>query len=66
MMAIEFATEDICKKVIDGCLEKGVFTDWFLFAPHCLRIAPPFIISDEEIEEACAVIREVMNGVAVN
>ena len=66
MMAVEFATEEICKKVIDGCLEKGVFTDWFLFAPHCLRIAPPFIISKDEIEEACFVIREVMNGVTVN
>jgi acetylornithine/succinyldiaminopimelate/putrescine aminotransferase len=34
----------------------GVFTDWFLFASHCMRISPPLIITDDEIKEACATI----------
>jgi 4-aminobutyrate aminotransferase-like enzyme len=44
----------------------GVFTDWFLFASNCLRIAPPLIISEEEIKESCAIILtsidEILNG----
>ncbi len=55
-LAIEFESFDFCKKVIDGCIEKGVITDWFLFAPNCLRIAPPLIISEEEIKYVCNVI----------
>ncbi|MFN8285181.1 MAG: aspartate aminotransferase family protein [Chitinophagales bacterium] len=56
MMAVEFANFDENKAIIDRCIEKGLLTDWFLFAPHCMRIAPPLIISEEEIREACQII----------
>jgi acetylornithine/succinyldiaminopimelate/putrescine aminotransferase len=62
MMAIEFEDFDQNKKVIDALLNKGVFSDWFLFAPECLRIVPPLIISEEEILGACNAIREVLSG----
>jgi acetylornithine/succinyldiaminopimelate/putrescine aminotransferase len=45
--------------VIDHCLAvtpqdpTGLMTDWFLFAPNCLRIAPPLIISEAQIKLAC-------------
>lgn len=64
MMALEFSSDIVCKKVIDLAIEKGVFTDWFLFAPHCLRIAPPLTITIEEIKEACIVLRTVMEEIA--
>jgi len=63
MMALEFSSDNICKKVIELSVEKGVFTDWFLFAPHCLRIAPPLTITKEEIEEACMILRDVMSQI---
>lgn len=56
MMALEFDSYETNKRVIDTCIEMGVFTDWFLFASHCMRISPPFIITDDEIKEACATI----------
>lgn len=59
LMTIEFDSWEINKKVIDGCIENGIFTDWFLFAPHCMRLAPPLIISDEEIKKACGIILSV-------
>ena len=55
-MAVEFDSFDTCKKVIDRCIEKGVVTDWFLFAANCLRISPPLTISEAEIRQACEVI----------
>ena len=61
MMAIEFEDLDQNKKVINALLNKGVFSDWFLFAPECLRIVPPLIISEEEILGACNVIQEVLS-----
>jgi acetylornithine/N-succinyldiaminopimelate aminotransferase len=57
-MAIAFDSFEINKKTIDACLAKGVLTDWFLFAPHCMRIAPPLNILEKEIEYACNIILE--------
>ncbi len=56
LMAIDFGTWDLNKQIIDRCIAKGVFTDWFLFASHCMRLAPPLIISAEEIQTACSII----------
>lgn len=56
MMAIEFESFEINKKVIDGCIVDGVISDWFLHCSNAMRIAPPLIITHEEIEEACRVI----------
>jgi len=63
MMAVEFEGFAMNKKVIDACIERGLLTDWFLFAPECLRIAPPLIISEEEIRQACKIIIEVLNEI---
>ncbi|MGH2565512.1 MAG: aspartate aminotransferase family protein, partial [Ginsengibacter sp.] len=62
MIALEFDNFEENKKIIDALIEKGVFTDWFLFASECLRIAPPLTISKEEIVYACKVINEVLSS----
>ncbi|HMO31619.1 MAG TPA: aminotransferase class III-fold pyridoxal phosphate-dependent enzyme [Lacibacter sp.] len=56
LMAVEFDSFATNKQLIDACIGKGVLTDWFLFAPHCLRIAPPLTITEAEIREVCGVI----------
>lgn len=62
MIAVEFDSFETNKRVIDRCIEKGVLTDWFLFAPNCMRIAPPLIISEAEIRSASAVILESLEA----
>jgi acetylornithine/N-succinyldiaminopimelate aminotransferase len=62
-MAAELDSFDTTKKLIDYCLANGLFTDWFLFAPHCLRIAPPLIITEAEIKKACSIITEGLNTI---
>jgi len=62
-LAIEFDSFEICKAVIDTCIQGGIITDWFLFASNCLRISPPLIISDEQIEKACETINNSINQV---
>lgn len=61
MIAIEFENFEENKKVINALIDNGVFTDWFLFAPECLRIVPPLIITKEEILQACEIIITVLN-----
>ncbi|OQP58621.1 aspartate aminotransferase family protein [Niastella populi] len=63
LMAIEFENFEINKQVIDGCLRRGLLTDWFLFAPGCLRIAPPLTIAEKEIKKAARIILEVLDSV---
>jgi acetylornithine/succinyldiaminopimelate/putrescine aminotransferase len=63
MMAVEFDCFETNKKIIDACIEKGVFTDWFLFASHAMRIVPPLNISDNEIIASCKIIREVLESI---
>jgi acetylornithine/N-succinyldiaminopimelate aminotransferase len=61
MLAIELENFDLNKKIIDRCIEHGVITDWFLHCDNSMRIAPPLIISDDEIKTACAVIVEAIS-----
>ena len=56
LIAVEFESFEQNKLIIDTCITRGLLTDWFLFAPQCMRIAPPLTISKEEIEKACTII----------
>lgn len=58
LMTLEFPSTALNFKVIDECIKRGVITDWFLFADNCLRIAPPLIITEEEIDWAAEKIME--------
>lgn len=57
-MAVQFDSFDSNKRIIDRCISEGLLTDWFLFAPHCLRISPPLTISVEQIKKAVTIILE--------
>jgi acetylornithine/succinyldiaminopimelate/putrescine aminotransferase len=63
LMALELKDFDTVRKVSVDCLENGVVTDWFLFNSHCLRIAPPLTISEDEIKKACIVIQSALDKV---
>lgn len=65
LMAVEFDSFETNKKIIDACLaaDKAVLTDWFLFAPQCLRLAPPLTISEKEIKKACKIILQAINSI---
>lgn len=56
LVAVEFENFEQNKRIIDACIKAGLLTDWYLFAPQCLRIAPPLSITEEEIEKACSII----------
>jgi len=61
MLAVEFDGFETNKKIIDACIADGIITDWFLHCSNSMRIAPPLIISKEEINEACAIILKNIN-----
>lgn len=59
--AIELENTAIVQKVVEGCKEKGLLSFWFLSCPESFRIAPPLIISEDDIKTSCTIIKEVMD-----
>jgi len=60
LIAIELTDMDAVLKTLQHALRKGIFSDWFLFAANCIRIAPPLTITEEEIEKACKILLEAL------
>lgn len=60
-LAIEFDSFTTNKKIIDHCISAGLMTDWFLFSPGSLRISPPLIISNQQIEQASEIIIQAID-----
>ena len=60
MMAVEVTKRKYLKHVVTKALELGVIVDYFLFNSTSFRLAPPLIISTEEIERACSILVEAM------
>jgi acetylornithine/succinyldiaminopimelate/putrescine aminotransferase len=63
MFAIEMADFDTVYKVVQRCMDKGVIGYWFLSTKNSFRIAPPLVITEAEIREACRRIIESINEV---
>ncbi len=57
-MAVQFDSFETNHAVIQKCIEKGMITDWFLFAADCLRIAPPLTITETELVKVCHLLLE--------
>jgi len=65
MLSLDFEDVDLNFKIIETCIKNGLIVDWFLFNTHSMRIAPPLVITDNEIKMACDIIlrsiSEVLN-----
>jgi len=62
MLAAEFENAYINRQIIEKCLRQGVLTDWFLFAPEKMRIAPPLVIEPAVLERALDTILDCIGS----
>lgn len=60
LMAVELESPQHVLDTLADCLKQGLFSDWFLFAPQCIRIAPPLTITKQEIEKACSILLQCL------
>ena len=61
MLAVELGNEALVRWAATECIEQGVIVDWFLFCSTALRIAPPLIISEDQVAAACSIILKVLD-----
>ena len=61
MMAVELTRRKYLKHVVNHTIENGALIDYFLFNSKSFRLAPPLIISDEQIGEACEILLNAMD-----
>ncbi|MCB0451304.1 MAG: aspartate aminotransferase family protein [Aequorivita sp.] len=62
MLAAMVETPEIASKVILACKESGLILFWLLFEDRAIRITPPLTISNDEIEEGCKILTEVLDS----
>jgi acetylornithine/N-succinyldiaminopimelate aminotransferase len=60
--AIEMSDADKVQRVVNGCKDSGLLSFWFLSCPESFRIAPPLIVTDDEIRKAVSIINEVIEN----
>ncbi|MCC5918880.1 MAG: aspartate aminotransferase family protein [Cryomorphaceae bacterium] len=63
MLSFRLSSFEKVQKTMHLCLEKGLVTDWFLFEQNALRVAPPLIITEDEIDWSCKIIREALDAI---
>ncbi|OSY89504.1 aminotransferase class III [Tenacibaculum holothuriorum] len=61
MLALIVESPELSSKVILESLDKGLILFWLLFEGKAIRITPPLTISDEELQEGCNIILEILN-----
>jgi acetylornithine/N-succinyldiaminopimelate aminotransferase len=62
MLSLDFGDVDLNMKIIETCVENGLIVDWFLFNAHSMRIAPPLVITEDEIRKACEIILKAVEN----
>ena len=61
MMAVELTKKRYLKYVVQYIIDNGGLVDWFLFNQQAFRLAPPLIITRQQIEEACTLLLAACN-----
>lgn len=63
MLAAMTESPDITTEIILRCHNRGLILFWLLFEGKAIRITPPLTVSNQEIEEGCQLLLEVMDEV---
>jgi acetylornithine/succinyldiaminopimelate/putrescine aminotransferase len=66
LLAVQLIESDYVKYVIAHAPEYGLILDYFLFCNNAFRIAPPLIISEQEILKACIRMNKLLDAAMNN
>lgn len=61
MMAVELKKRKYLKHVVEHTIKNGALIDYFLFNNRSFRLAPPLIIEEDQIRDACNILLASMD-----
>ena len=61
--AVDLGDSELVQSFIQKLLNDGIVVDWFLFDSKSIRIAPPLIISEEQINTVCNKIIKALDSI---
>jgi len=61
MMAVELKRRKFLKHVVNAAQEGGALVDYFLFNDKSFRLAPPLIITEDQIRKGCQILLNAMD-----
>lgn len=62
MWAVEVGSFEKVLAIIAHCVEKGLITDWFLHCNTAIRIAPPLVITLQELETGLSILAQAIQS----
>lgn len=62
MLALDLKNPEHLHPAVKACREQGLLVDWFLFNNRSIRLAPPLIISEEEVNIVCEKLEGALNA----
>ncbi len=66
LLAVQLSKPEYIHYIIANAPAHGLILDYFLFCENAFRIAPPLIITDEEIVQACDSIKSLLDDAVSN
>ncbi|MCS7076224.1 MAG: aspartate aminotransferase family protein [Bacteroidia bacterium] len=60
LWSIELIDFDTVRKAVEKAMLHGLLIDWFLYAEHKLRFAPPLVITQQELSNALDILEYVL------
>lgn len=64
LIGIEFDTPERTRAFVDGCRARGLLLGWTLHRDTVVRLAPPLVIQEEDLETAAVIMGGVAGGEA--
>ena len=66
LMAVKLKNPEFINYIIAHAPDYGLILDYFLFCSDAFRIAPPLIITEDEISEACIRLKKLLDDAKIN
>lgn len=59
-LAVELGSAQKVQNLISQAREEGIVSDWFIFHDTAFRIAPPLIITPDQIQDVCGRLQQLL------
>ena len=61
MLGLQLESRRLTQMVVEECFQKGILLGWTLHSNTLIRLAPPLIITDDELQYVLKIILDSVN-----